>query len=86
MKILNMTNIPIEGGKALIEGELVDAAIHITKGMIAETSSRNGTASLRLDSRGLITLPGIVDMHGDAFERQIMPRPGVGFPICYLGR
>ena len=26
-------------------------------------------------------LPGIVDIHGDAFERQMMPRPGVGFPI-----
>lgn len=78
MEIENMTDILIEGGEALIEGELVDASIHIAKGMIA---SRNGTASLRLDSRGLIALPGIVDMHGDAFERQIMPRPGVGFPI-----
>ena len=26
-------------------------------------------------------LPGIVDIHGDAFERQMMPRPGVDFPI-----
>ena len=26
-------------------------------------------------------LPGIVDLHGDAFERQMMPRPGVDFPI-----
>ena len=26
-------------------------------------------------------LPGIVDIHGDAFERQIMPRPGVHFPL-----
>jgi alpha-D-ribose 1-methylphosphonate 5-triphosphate diphosphatase len=26
-------------------------------------------------------LPGIVDIHGDAFERQMMPRPGVDFPF-----
>ena len=26
-------------------------------------------------------LPGIVDLHGDAFERQMMPRAGVDFPI-----
>ena len=26
-------------------------------------------------------LPGIVDLHGDAFERQMMPRPGVDFPL-----
>jgi alpha-D-ribose 1-methylphosphonate 5-triphosphate diphosphatase len=28
----------------------------------------------------LLALPGIVDLHGDAFERQLMPRPGVAFP------
>jgi len=33
-----------------------------------------------LDARGFLVLPGIVDIHGDAFERQIQPRPGVGFP------
>ena len=32
-----------------------------------------------LDARGLLVLPGIVDIHGDAFERQLQPRPGVGF-------
>ncbi|MEI9987854.1 MAG: alpha-D-ribose 1-methylphosphonate 5-triphosphate diphosphatase [Aliidongia sp.] len=26
-----------------------------------------------------LVLPGIVDLHGDAFERQLMPRPGVHF-------
>jgi alpha-D-ribose 1-methylphosphonate 5-triphosphate diphosphatase len=26
-------------------------------------------------------LPAIVDLHGDAFERQMMPRPGVDFPV-----
>jgi len=25
--------------------------------------------------------PGLIDLHGDAFERQIMPRPGVRFPL-----
>ncbi|MBI5784496.1 MAG: alpha-D-ribose 1-methylphosphonate 5-triphosphate diphosphatase [Rhodocyclales bacterium] len=34
-----------------------------------------------LDARGCLVLPGIVDFHGDAFERQIMPRPQVSFPL-----
>lgn len=34
-----------------------------------------------VDGTGLLALPGIVDIHGDAFERQLMPRPRVGFPI-----
>lgn len=76
-----MPDILIEGGRTLIGDALEDASIHIAHGTITEVSSRGSTASLRLDSDGLIALPGIVDMHGDAFERQMMPRPGVDFPI-----
>jgi alpha-D-ribose 1-methylphosphonate 5-triphosphate diphosphatase len=36
---------------------------------------------LSIDACGLLVLPGIVDLHGDAFERQMMPRPGVDFPL-----
>jgi alpha-D-ribose 1-methylphosphonate 5-triphosphate diphosphatase len=39
------------------------------------------SGALRLDASGLYVLPGIVDCHGDAFERHIMPRPGVSFDI-----
>ena len=41
-----------------------------------------GTASGRvLDALGCLVLPGIVDIHGDAFERQMMPRPGVNVAL-----
>ncbi|MDB0565389.1 alpha-D-ribose 1-methylphosphonate 5-triphosphate diphosphatase [Ralstonia solanacearum] len=33
-----------------------------------------------LDCGDLLVLPGIVDLHGDAFERAVMPRPGVAVP------
>jgi alpha-D-ribose 1-methylphosphonate 5-triphosphate diphosphatase len=33
-----------------------------------------------LDAGKLLVLPGIIDLHGDAFERAVMPRPGVTFP------
>lgn len=32
------------------------------------------------DASDLLVLPGIVDLHGDAFERQLQPRPGVDMP------
>jgi alpha-D-ribose 1-methylphosphonate 5-triphosphate diphosphatase len=35
--------------------------------------------SVVFDAGGLLVLPGIVDLHGDAFERQIQPRPGTAF-------
>lgn len=34
-----------------------------------------------IDARGLILAPALIDVHGDVFERQLMPRPGVFFPI-----
>lgn len=42
---------------------------------IGDLAARHG-----LDARGLLLLPGVIDLHGDAFERQLMPRPGVQFP------
>lgn len=34
-----------------------------------------------LEATGLTVLPGMIDIHGDAFERQLMPRPGVNVPV-----
>jgi alpha-D-ribose 1-methylphosphonate 5-triphosphate diphosphatase len=75
-----MTDISIEGGQSLIRGELVEAPLSLADGKIAEIGSAR-RASLTLDASGLLVLPGIVDLHGDAFERQMMPRPNVDFPI-----
>jgi alpha-D-ribose 1-methylphosphonate 5-triphosphate diphosphatase len=46
-------------------------------GLIEDFTASAGPS---LDASGLLVLPGIVDLHGDAFERQLQPRPGVGFP------
>jgi len=70
----------IQGGRALIGDDLVSADIDIDGGTIGPVGSDYGNGRC-LDARGLYVLPGIVDIHADAFERQLMPRPGVGFPI-----
>ena len=36
---------------------------------------------LRIDATGLDILPGLIDVHGDAFERALQPRPGVNLPV-----
>ena len=76
-----MTDILIQGGKALIDGEFVETSLRVAERDIDTVGSDAARASLRIDARGLKVLPGIVDLHGDAFERQIMPRAGVDFPI-----
>lgn len=35
----------------------------------------------RIDGRGGYLLPGMIDLHGDAFERHITPRTGTLFPL-----
>src|SRR5690349_18346186 len=69
-------DLGIVGGRALIDGRLEQAAVHIEDGLIAAVGA-DGAARASLDAAGLLVLPGIVDIHGDAFERQMMPRPGV---------
>ena len=70
----------IRGGRALLaSGETIEADIAVADGTIAAIGG--APRGRILDAAGLLVLPGIVDLHGDAFERQIMPRPGVHFPI-----
>lgn len=73
----------IQGADVLTSiGWINNATIVIEEGKIANiepiTSPKGATL---VDARGLQMLPGIVDIHGDAFERAISPRPGISFPL-----
>jgi alpha-D-ribose 1-methylphosphonate 5-triphosphate diphosphatase len=74
-------DIVIEGGRALLGGELLETSLLIADGEIGAVGSDHGRGSFGIDASGLKVLPGIIDLHGDAFERQMMPRPGVDFPV-----
>lgn len=76
-----MTNISIEGGRALLGGEFVGTSLRISGRDIAALDSSPQRGTFGIDASGLKVLPGIIDLHGDAFERQMMPRPGVDFPV-----
>lgn len=70
-------SLSITGGTCLLPEGFALADLWIDGGTVAPP----GTATRHLDAHGLLVLPGIVDLHGDAFERQIQPRPGIGFPL-----
>ena len=76
-----MTDIFIEGGRVLLGSEIRETSLQIAGGKISAVDSDHGRGSFGLDASDLKVLPGIVDLHGDAFERQMMPRPGVDFPV-----
>jgi alpha-D-ribose 1-methylphosphonate 5-triphosphate diphosphatase len=74
-------DISIEGGRVLLGGDIVESSLRLADGEIRAVGPDRGHGSFSLDAGGLLVLPGIVDLHGDAFERQMMPRPGVDFPV-----
>ncbi len=76
-----MTELFIEGGRTLLGLEILEASLRVAGREIAAVGADNGHGGSGIDAGGLLVLPGIVDLHGDAFERQMMPRPGVDFPI-----
>jgi alpha-D-ribose 1-methylphosphonate 5-triphosphate diphosphatase len=58
-------DLAIAGGPCFAGGQVVPA----------------GPARLTLDATGLDIHPGLIDVHGDAFERAVSPRPGVTVPL-----
>ncbi len=77
-----MNKFAIEGSDVLTpDGWLKNATVIIENGkfLSIETSSIHQLTTI--EAKGLLMLPGIVDIHGDAFERAIAPRPGSHFPL-----
>lgn len=74
-----MRTLRITGGEILLPAGIErDGDFLLADGQIQSLGS--GSGDMRFNASGLLVLPGIVDIHGDAFERQMQPRPGVDFP------
>jgi alpha-D-ribose 1-methylphosphonate 5-triphosphate diphosphatase len=68
----------VTGGAVLRDGAMVQDALALGDGVVADGA---GADAVRFDASGLLVLPGLVDIHGDAHERQLQPRPGVDLPV-----
>ncbi len=73
----------IEGASVVTPHEVLHgAAVAVEGGRIAAVGSPvQGFQADRIDASGLLLMPGIVDLHSDALERAIEPRPGAAFPL-----
>jgi alpha-D-ribose 1-methylphosphonate 5-triphosphate diphosphatase len=74
------SRLRIDGGRVLVGDRFETTDVDLDDGLIRDVGRESG-ARHTLDADGLMVLPGIIDIHGDAFERQMMPRPGVHFPL-----
>ena len=73
-----MTHLPplcLTGARILTDGALQPGALSLADGLLTD---QGGVA---VDLSGYLVLPGIIDLHGDGFERHMAPRPTAPFPI-----
>ncbi len=69
---MNQLELTMIGADVLLPGDgVVQAALTIADGVVQKE-----TAGKQVDLSGYIVLPGIIDLHGDGFERHIAPRRG----------
>jgi alpha-D-ribose 1-methylphosphonate 5-triphosphate diphosphatase len=66
-----MTNLDLTGAQVLHPQGLCDAPLSFAKGRIVD-----GPVGRAVDLTGFMVLPGIVDLHGDGFERHLAQRRG----------
>jgi alpha-D-ribose 1-methylphosphonate 5-triphosphate diphosphatase len=64
------------GATVLRDGALQDRSVALADGKITRGPLPE------VDLTGYYILPGIIDLHGDGFERHIAPRPSAPFPVA----
>ena len=73
-----MTTFTFVGAEVYLPGGIEDTTVTISDGHIVEIGG--AVQGDVIDATDKILAPALIDVHGDAFERQLMPRPGVFFP------
>lgn len=66
------------GGQVFLPDQCVETTVSVADGVIVDIGGP--VIGTEIDARGKIVAPALIDVHGDAFERQLMPRAGVFFP------
>ena len=73
------TDITFLGGQYLCPDQgIVSGDLHVKAGKISSSASPDRQV---IDCAGLTLLPGMIDIHGDAFEKELFPRAGVKVPL-----
>lgn len=72
---LPLPDLRLTGADILRDGELQRRSIALAEGVITRGPLPE------VDLSGYLILPGIIDLHGDGFERNIAPRPSARFPL-----
>ena len=67
----------------LPHGVLDDVAILLEDGVIAAIDPESGGDAKEVDLKGKTLIPGMIDLHCDALEKEVEPRPNVLMPVDF---
>jgi len=67
----------------LAESIIEDASLLIDNGDIIAISPESVDDAEVIDLKGQMLMPGIIDLHCDALEKEVEPRPNVHFPLDF---
>lgn len=62
---------------------IADGAVLIEDGRIAAINPESVNDAETIDLHQQILMPGMIDLHCDALEKEVEPRPGVHFPLNF---
>ncbi|MCQ6559190.1 alpha-D-ribose 1-methylphosphonate 5-triphosphate diphosphatase [Paenibacillus mendelii] len=77
----------IRGGSIVLEDRVVQGDLHLENGIISRIVTDRAADGVELegadieDARGCYVLPGLIDLHCDAIEKEVQPRPNTLFPL-----
>ncbi|MHB1174594.1 MAG: alpha-D-ribose 1-methylphosphonate 5-triphosphate diphosphatase [Sulfuriferula sp.] len=79
-----MNPLYLTGARVVLpDAVLEDAAVLIEDGVIAAINPESGHGAPVVDLSGKTLIPGMIDLHCDALEKEVEPRPNVHFPLDF---
>ncbi|MDA3015961.1 MAG: alpha-D-ribose 1-methylphosphonate 5-triphosphate diphosphatase, partial [Actinomycetota bacterium] len=85
--MIDERNLVVSDVTAVLPDKVLnDASIVIRDGVIVEVTDRRLSGTETFDGHGALCIPGIVDTHSDALEKEMRPRPGVVLDIPFALR
>jgi alpha-D-ribose 1-methylphosphonate 5-triphosphate diphosphatase len=71
----------LRNARVVAGGEVLRGEVCVRDGRIAAVDSKHGASGMDVDLEGDYLVPGLVELHTDNFERHMMPRPKVRWPV-----
>lgn len=79
-----MSKYYLTGAQVVLENEvLADAAVLIEDDVIVAINPQSVIGAEEISLKGQTLIPGMIDLHCDALEKEVEPRPNVHFPLDF---